>query len=58
LDKIHAPIGLPIKAETPEELAISILAELIAVEKGADLDTLRLPFYNTIGSKETSSVQN
>ncbi len=29
LDRVHCPIGLPIKAETPAELAISIVAELI-----------------------------
>ena len=30
LDSVHCPIGLAIKAETPEEIAISIIAELIA----------------------------
>jgi xanthine dehydrogenase accessory factor len=29
LEKLHAPIGLKIKAETPQEIAISIAAELI-----------------------------
>lgn len=29
LKRVHAPIGLPIKAETPAEIAISIAAELI-----------------------------
>ena len=29
LDKIHAPIGLPIATETPEEIAVSIMAEII-----------------------------
>lgn len=29
LDKVHAPIGLPIATETPEEIAVSIMAEII-----------------------------
>ena len=29
LDRVHAPIGLPILAETPEEIAISVAAEMI-----------------------------
>jgi xanthine dehydrogenase accessory factor len=36
LDRVHAPIGLPIKAQTPEEIAVSILAEMIAVRHSAD----------------------
>ena len=31
IDACHAPIGLPISAATPEEIAVSIAAELIAV---------------------------
>lgn len=29
--RIHAPIGIPIHAETPQEIAISIVAELVTV---------------------------
>jgi xanthine dehydrogenase accessory factor len=29
LDKIYAPIGMAIEAETPEEIAVSIVGELI-----------------------------
>jgi xanthine dehydrogenase accessory factor len=34
LERIHAPIGLDIGAITPQEIAVSILAELIAVKHG------------------------
>jgi xanthine dehydrogenase accessory factor len=34
LGRVHAPIGLDIGAITPQEIAISILAELIAVKHG------------------------
>jgi len=33
LSKVHAPIGIGIKAQTPEEIAISIIAEIIKVRR-------------------------
>jgi xanthine dehydrogenase accessory factor len=35
LDRVHAPIGLQINAETPEEIAVSIMAEIIQVKRNA-----------------------
>lgn len=41
LNGMYRPIGLPIKAETPEEIAVCILAEIIAVQRGANIEALR-----------------
>ncbi len=35
LDRIHAPIGIEIQAETPAEIAVSIMAEVVAHQRGA-----------------------
>lgn len=35
-ERIHAPMGLEIGAITPEEIAVSVAAEMIAVRRGAD----------------------
>ena len=34
LRKVHAPIGLDIGAISPEEVALAILAEIVAVRRG------------------------
>jgi xanthine dehydrogenase accessory factor len=38
LRRLHAPIGVDIGAVTPEEIGVSILAELIAVRRGKSKD--------------------
>jgi xanthine dehydrogenase accessory factor len=50
LAQVHAPIGLDIGAVTPQEIAVSILAELIAVKhgkvKGRDAAELSMRWNN------------
>ena len=41
LETVHAPIGLDIGAETPDEIAVSVMAEIIAVKHGIR-DTAKL----------------
>ena len=36
LAQVHTPIGLAIGAETPKEIAVSVIAEIIAVQRGAE----------------------
>jgi xanthine dehydrogenase accessory factor len=35
LERVHSPVGLEIGALTPEEIAVSVVAEMIAVRRGA-----------------------
>ncbi len=39
--KLHGPIGLDVGAETPDEIALSIVSELLAVRRGREAGFLR-----------------
>jgi xanthine dehydrogenase accessory factor len=41
LERVHTPIGLDISAETPREIAVSIIAEVIAVQRGRKMENVR-----------------
>ena len=41
LERVYTPIGFDIAAETPEEIAVSILAEVIAVRRGGSGKPMR-----------------
>lgn len=51
LARLHGPIGLNIGGKTPEEMAISILAEMIAIEHGRDGGMLRSSTGSISGSR-------
>jgi xanthine dehydrogenase accessory factor len=40
LQRVHAPIGLAINTETPDEIALSILGEIIKVRRGGKAQSL------------------
>ena len=36
LARVHSPIGLELNAETPKEIAVSIMAEILMLRNGGD----------------------
>ena len=37
IDRLHGPIGLDLGSKTPAEIAVSIMAEVVAVRNGLEL---------------------
>jgi xanthine/CO dehydrogenase XdhC/CoxF family maturation factor/cation diffusion facilitator CzcD-associated flavoprotein CzcO len=44
LERVFAPVGLALGAETPEEIAVSVASELVALRRGASVVHLRAPW--------------
>lgn len=42
LDRVRSPMGLELNAETPEEIAVSILAEIIMLRAGGDGSVMKM----------------
>ncbi len=51
LRAIHAPMGLELNAETPEEIAVSIMAEIVMLRRGGTGEPMKqLAMINDQGS--------
>jgi xanthine/CO dehydrogenase XdhC/CoxF family maturation factor len=57
-DRVHSPVGLDIGAITPEEIAISIMAELIAVRRHAERSLPHMSWFQSArrAAAETTEV--
>ena len=55
IERIHAPMGLDIGAETPEEIAIAIMSELIAIHNDSIHGSLK---FNYKYPSKTSKTKN
>jgi xanthine dehydrogenase accessory factor len=53
-ERVHAPIGLDIGAVTPEEIAVAITAELIAVRRRVERELPHMSWFHRL---RTSSMQ-
>jgi len=49
--RLRSPLGLAIGAATPEEVAVSVMAELIAVRRGVDVGPTGAPLRRHEGSR-------
>ncbi|MFJ4961588.1 XdhC family protein [Streptomyces sp. NPDC088729] len=59
LARLHSPIGLDLGARTPEETALSIAAEIVAVRRGGSglpLTGARTPIHHDSGGRPLASV--
>ena len=63
-ERVHAPIGLDIGAVTPEEIAVSIAAELIAVRRNTERELPHMSWFlgrdleAETSPSDTAEVQN
>jgi xanthine/CO dehydrogenase XdhC/CoxF family maturation factor len=53
-ERVHAPVGLDIGAITPEEIAVAITAELIAVRRRVERSLPHMSWFRSRSAKSIS----
>ena len=56
-ERVHAPVGLDIGAITPEEIAVAITAELIAVRRRAERELPHMSWFHRRPSNSSEDVE-
>jgi xanthine dehydrogenase accessory factor len=57
-ERVHSPVGLDIGAITPEEIAISIVAELIGIRRGAERPLPHMSWFHNYKAGTTDTVED
>jgi xanthine dehydrogenase accessory factor len=57
-ERVHAPVGLDIGAITPEEIAVAITAELIAVRRHAERALPHMSWFKRHTAESNSAEQS
>ncbi len=52
LARVHAPMGLELNAETPEEIALSILAEIVMLRRGGTGEMMKMTNEQMTASRD------
>jgi xanthine dehydrogenase accessory factor len=61
IDRIHAPVGLDVGAETPEEIAVAVAAELVMLRRGGtgvalkDVERVAERFFKEQATEESGA---